>query len=418
LVETAGQARLLILAPASSYRLAPYLRAAEYFSLKPVIVSNGEHSLVSEVAHGLHIDFSAPTAAIDTVLHYAKHNNIAGIIATDDYSVPLAASIASHLKLVHNPAATANITRRKDLSRKTLKAAGCAVPEFKTIDLEHELKSQIAEFPLPAVLKPLALSASRGVIRVNNVDEFVSACNRIKTIISDQAEADERRYLLLEAYLPGSEVAVEGFIYDGQFHCLALFDKPDALEGPFFEETYYITPSRLAQSVQDDIRHCVAEACHALGIITGPVHAECRIVDGQAWILEVAARTIGGECVRLLQFSTGLSLEQLVVSHAINRPIMPDSFTEAAGVLMIPTPESGMLRRVEGVLAAQQLPLIDAVHINIRDGNELVTLPEGNSYLGFIFARGDSADAVEQALRKAHACLKIVVGPLFRLGQV
>ena len=220
---------------------------------------------------------------------------------------------------------------------------------------------------------------------------------------------------MLEAYLPGSEVAVEGIFHDGEFHSLAIFDKPDPLEGPFFEETYYITPSRLDLAIQARVEQCTADACRALGFVTGPVHAELRIDDGQPWLLEVAARTIGGECARLLQLGTGHTLEQLVVSYAAGRPLPLESMLDSAGVLMIPTPKSGVLRRVEGVLTAQQVPHIQDVHINIREGNTVVALPEGASYLGFIFARGPDPQTVEQALRAAHAQLNIVIAPLWKI---
>lgn len=410
------QARLLILAPPSSYRLAPYLRAANRCQVTPLIVSDGRHSLVSEVAQGLHIDFDDTDAAIASIVELSMREAIAGIIATDDYSVALAARMAQALSLTHNPPQTALTTSRKDLSRAALAKAGLPVPEFRLIDLQGELLQQLNQFPLPAVLKPLNLSASRGVIRVNNSEQFLQACERIHAIIRQQADVFLQNTLLCEAYIHGSEVAIEGIVDSGEFHCLALFDKPEPLHGPYFEETYYITPSRLPAKLQDAITECTAAACRALGIVTGPVHAEFRIQDERLWILEVAARTIGGECARLLQFGTGYTLEELVVSHAIGKPIKPGTLQQAAGVLMIPTPKSGILRRVEGVMAAQKVPLIKDVHINIREGNELISLPEGNSYLGFIFARGDDAAAVEQALRQAHAQLNIVVAPLWKIG--
>ena len=412
-----GAARLLILAPPSSYRLAPYIEAARQCRVTPLIVSDGRYSLVSEVAQGLHIDFSDTESAVATMLELAQREPIAGIIATDDYSVALAAHAAQALSLVHNSPDTALITSRKDLSRAVLDKAGLPVPAFRLIDLQRDPLPQIDNFPFPAVLKPLNLSASRGVIRVNDTDEFIQACHRIHAITREQSDSEVQHHLLCETYIHGIEVAIEGFVDNGEFHRLALFDKPDPLHGPYFEETYYITPSRLPAKMQDKIINTTADACRALGIITGPVHAEFRIEDQQVWILEVAARTIGGECARLLQFGTGYSLEQLVVSHAIGQPIRPDTLTKAAGVLMIPTPKSGILRRVEGMLAAQKVPLIEAVHINIREGNELICLPEGNSYLGFIFARGEDPAEVEQALRRAHACLNIVVAPLIKLQR-
>ena len=409
------QSLLLIIAPPSSYRLAPYLRAAESLGMTPLIVSDGRHSLVTEVAQGLHVDFSDSEAALVQIHALAQQRSVAGVVATDDFTVTLAARIARELGLPCTPPEAANTASRKDLSRACLQQAGLPVPFFKLLQLDQALAPQLTDIPLPCVIKPLSLSASRGVIRADTHEELHAACERLRPILRDQHDPTLHATALLEAYLPGSEVAVEGIFHDGEFHSLAIFDKPDPLEGPFFEETYYITPSRLDSAIQARVEQCTADACRALGFVTGPVHAELRIDNGQPWLLEVAARTIGGECARLLQLGTGHTLEQLVVSYAAGRPLPLESMLDSAGVLMIPTPKSGVLRRVEGVLTAQQVPHIQDVHINIREGNTVVALPEGASYLGFIFARGPDPQTVEQALRAAHAQLNIVIAPLWKI---
>jgi len=206
-------------------------------------------------------------------------------------------------------------------------------------------------------------------------------------------------------------------LHHGELRVLALFDKPDPLEGPYFEETYYITPSRLDPDTQALIRKRVAQACAAYGLVTGPVHAELRLHEGEAWILEVAARTIGGQCARLLRFGTGYGLEEQVIAEALGQPLTPNADNGAAGVLMIPIPRAGILRRVEGLLAAQRVPYIEDIEISVREGYELVPLPEGASYLGFIFARAPTPELAEQALREAHACLNIVVAPVWKVGN-
>jgi len=414
-IKPTTQSCLLIIAPPNSYRLAPYLRAAESLGLAPLIVSDGRHSLVTEVAQGLHINFSDNESALAQIRDLANRQSVAAVVATDDFTVTLAAHVAQALNLPCTPPEAAITASRKDLSRACLQQAGLPVPLFKLLRLDQALSPQIEDVPLPCVIKPLSLSASRGVIRANTAEELLAACERIRPILSQQHDPALHHTALLEAYLPGVEVAVEGIVTDGDFQCLALFDKPDPLEGPFFEETYYITPSRLEPTLQDRIIQCTADACRALGFVIGPVHAELRINEDQPWLLEVAARTIGGECARLLQLGAGHTLEQLVVSYAAGRPLDLEPMTDSAGVLMIPTTKSGVLRRVEGVLAAQRVPYIEDVHINIREGNELVALPEGASYLGFIFARGPDPATVEQALREAHAQLKIVVAPLWKI---
>jgi len=236
----------------------------------------------------------------------------------------------------------------------------------------------------------------------------------VQRIIAGLDRREEREAVLIESFIPGAEVAVEGLLRAGQLEVLAIFDKPDPLDGPYFEETYYVTPSRHPRAVQDAVAARVAEACAAYGLREGPVHAECRINERGVWVLEIAARTIGGLCGRLLRFGTGYGLEELVLQHALGRRVATRGADGAAGVLMIPIPQAGILRRVEGVLAASRVPHIEEVVIDVREGYELVPLPEGASYLGFIFARAPSAAEAEAALRAAHAELRIVVAPLWK----
>lgn len=409
--------RLLIIAPHGSYRTAPFIRAAQQLGLDVLIASRGKHSIVSEYARGLQIDFGDEEAALQRILQVVAEQPFCGIIGTDDVSTVLASRVAEKLGLPHNPAEAVRIARRKDLARTRLQESGVNIPQFRLLDLNQPLAGQIQDIPFPAVVKPVALSASRGVIRVDTTQELMQAVARIQAILDGEVDIDPAlcHSLLLEQFIPGREVAVEGILYEGEFTILSLFDKPDALDGPFFEETYYITPSSLATEVQQAIHATVQAACRAYGLREGPVHAECRVNEAGVWVLEVAARTIGGLCGQLIQFGLGVSLEALVLAHAQGQRFEAANTGDAAGVLMIPIPAAGILKRVEGILAAQRVPLIEEVNIQIRDGYELVPLPESGSYLGFIFARGPTNAAVEAALRQAHACLNIVVGPLWKV---
>jgi hypothetical protein len=256
------------------------------------------------------------------------------------------------------------------------------------------------------------------VIRADDSAQLERAIARIAGMLADIPDREERETLLVEEFIAGYEVAVEGLLSGGHLEILAIFDKPDLLDGPYFEETYYITPSRHAPDFQARIAQRVSEACAAYGLREGPIHAECRINAAGVWILEVAARTIGGLCGRLLRFGTGYGLEELVLLHVLGK--RPDTRRETggAGVLMIPIPQAGILRRVEGVLAAQRVQYIEEVIIDVREGYELVPLPEGASYLGFIFARAPSPAEAEAALREAHACLRVVVAPLWKSNVV
>ena len=410
-------ARVLLIAPHSSYRIAPFINAARQLGAEVLIASHGEHSLVSEIAAGLRIDLQQPDEALRLILATARLQPFTAVLGTDDSTVELACRVAATLGLSHNPPQAAHVTRRKDMARDELQRAGLPVPAHRVIDLTRNLEAQCTQLAYPCVVKPLAMSASRGVIRANNHAELATACARIRAIIASEENHEEQTQVLVEQYIPGREVAVEGMLHHGELRVLALFDKPDPLEGPYFEETYYITPSRLDLDTQALVQKRVAQACAAYGLVTGPIHAELRLHDGEAWILEVAARTIGGHCARLLRFGTGHGLEEQVIAAALGEPLEANADNGAAGVLMIPIPRAGILRRVEGLLAAQRVSYIEDIEISVREGYELVPLPEGASYLGFIFARAPTPKIVEQALRDAHACLNIVVAPVWKVGS-
>lgn len=417
---TGRRSQILLIAPHGSYRTAPFLAAAADLDVDVLIAAPGKNSIVSAYADGLHIDLRDPEAALLAILEQSRRRPFAAIIATDDSTTEIAALAARELQLPHNPPQAVRYTQRKDMARACLKAAGVPVPGHRLIDLRGDLQrplaSQLESVDFPCVAKPVSLSGSRGVIRADDADELRMALARIARILATENDLtdDGRRHVLVEDFIPGTEVAVEGLLDNGRLQLLAVFDKPDPLDGPYFEETYYITPSQLPTDVQEQIRQQVHTACSAYGLRQGPIHAECRINAQGVWILEVAARTIGGLCARLLQIGTGFGLEELVLTQALHRPLTPPPDLGAAGVLMIPTTTAGILRRVEGQSAARKLPFIEEVTIYIREGYELVPLPEGSSYLGFIFSRAATPQQAEAALRAAYAQLNIVVAPLWR----
>lgn len=408
--------RLLLIAQPESYRIAPYLDAARRMGFEVLIASRGAHSLISEVFGGLHVDPDDVESSLQQILNQAGKTPFAGVLGSDDSTVELAATVACELGLPHNPPQAARLSRRKDLARAHLSQAGCRVPAHQLVDLREPTPPRANPLPWPCVLKPLHLSASRGVIRADNAREFSAACARIRPIIAGYGDDFEQNHILVEKYIDGIEVAYEGFLDKGVLHTLAVFDKPDPLRGPYFEETIYITPSRLDAAAQTLIKRRVAQACEAYGLNIGPVHAELRIDAQDAWILEVAARTIGGDCARTLDSGCDFNLEELVISLATGNPVSTSPPGGARGVMMIPIRQGGILRRVEGIMAAQRVPYIEKVDIIARDGSELTPLPEGNQYPGYIFARAESPEAVEEALRKAYAELDFVTAPLIRIA--
>ncbi len=408
--------RLLLVSHQNSYRIAPYIRAAKRLGLEVSIASQGKHSLVSEVANGIHIDFNNFDAAVDVILKEHQDRPFSGILGSDDQTVVLAARVAQLLALPHNPPAAAKYSHRKDLARAQLGLCGCPVPIHCLLDITQPIGRLTAGLPWPCVLKPLNMSASRGVIRANNTDEFRLACDRLKPILATAASEFEQTHILIEDYIEGIEIAYEGYLREGQLSTITIFDKPDPLTGPYFEETIYVTPSSLNSDIQQSIKTVIDSACKAYGLNTGAIHAECRIdKNNKVWILEIASRTIGGDCARMLD-NDNFSIEELAVSLAINQPItvtMPD---QARGVMMIPIKQKGLLKRVEGLLEANRVNHIDTIDIIIPQGHELIPLPEGNQYLGYIFASAATTEQVTAAIREAYACLKFVTAPVFKIS--
>jgi biotin carboxylase len=405
-----SRARLLLLLPTTTYRTQAFVEAAVKLGVDLVCASERPSTLEERAPDNLiTVDFADPDGAVETVARFARRRPIDAVVAVDDLTTVVAAAIAARLGLRQNPVAAASAARNKHAMRRRLDAAGVPVPRFRLVPLAEDPTRVAREVEYPCVLKPLALSASRGVIRADDPDGFVAAFRRIGALLARddvRLHGEVAEALLVEEFIPGRELALEGLLTAGGLQTLALFDKPDPLDGPFFEETIYVTPSRLPAEAQARIAHVTLRACAALGLTEGPVHAELRVNDAGPWVIEVAARSIGGLCSRALRFGTGMTLEELILRHALGWKI--DSFDRerrAAGVMMIPIPRAGRLVAVRGKDAAEAVPGVEEIAITAHLGQELVPLPEGWQYLGFIFARGDAPEGVEQALRRAHARL-------------
>jgi biotin carboxylase len=385
----------------------------------PILVaSNSGHSLVPEIANGITVDFADPDAALESMIAALDGFSVACVLATDDSCAELASRLAQHCGLRHNKPESAALTQRKDLGREALTRAGCNTPDYRVIEISAAQETAPA-ITFPVVVKPLGLSASRGVIRADDETAFIAACRRIDALLATAGiEGFARHHLLVESYIDGAEFAVEGFIVDGRFELLTIFDKPEPLDGPFFEETYYLTPSRLDREQQRILVDEVARCCIAYGLEQGPVHAEARMSAEGPVLLELAARTIGGQCGRLIEFSLQQKLEEIVIRGMCGLALESASKPDAAGVLMIPITESGILQRVEGMTEALRTEFVEDIEIHINPGYELVPLPEGASYLGFIFAQAPDFDRTYAALKRAHGKLKFVTRPNWKLENL
>lgn len=375
-----------------------------------VVASEHRQALAGVMGHrALTVSCRNPDEAADRIARLAARKPLDAVVAVDDEGVLVAALAGQRLGLAHNPPDAAARSRDKSAMRRALEDAGVPQPEFRMAGPDAEVAGLAAEVGLPCVVKPVSLSGSRGVIRADDREAAVVAAKRVRAILADAGE-DPDAPLLVERYIPGDEVAVEGLLRGGTLEPLAVFDKPDPLEGPYFEETIYVTPSRLPPETLDAIVRMTADAAAALELVEGPIHAELRTDGGRAWVLELAARSIGGLCSRSLRFGVGVTLEEVILRHALGLPI-DDLRRESAasGVMMIPIPRAGILEEVRGQDRARAVPGIAGLELTIGPGRQVIPLPEGDRYLGFLFARADGPEEVEDALRIAHGLLEIVI---------
>jgi hypothetical protein len=414
--------RLLLFTAKLGYQTRSFEDAAQKLGVQLVYVTDRCHQLEDPWGdQAIAVHFESPEAAAYTVMEALRGQDVRGILALGDRPAVAAAYTARGLGLHFNHPAAVEACRSKLRMREVFREAGLRVPWFRHFPIDPAPEPALFGISYPCVLKPLSLSASQGVVRANNRQEFLAAAARVRRLLESPEIRATREpnldQMLVEGYIPGSEVAVEGLLTDGALRALAIFDKPDPLEGPYFEETFYVTPSRLPESQQHAVLQCARDATRALGLSHGSIHAEFRINEAGVWPLEVAPRPIGGLCARALRFSSGeapepIGLEELLLRHALELPGC-DSPREgvASGVLMIPVPKSGMLEGVTGEEAARSTLGITELIITARLHDYIAAWPEGSSYLGFLFARGSAPEEVEQAIRRAHEKLGFTITP-------
>ncbi|MBS2024644.1 MAG: ATP-grasp domain-containing protein [Deltaproteobacteria bacterium] len=424
---------LILLVPKTSYREADLLAAAERLGVPTVLASDRCHVLAEDWPAGaIPLDFTQPVEAARALADSVRAREPLAVMGVDEVTSVIAAHTARELHLPHNPIDAVETARDKGRFRAALERAGLPRPWSRLAPRElpaDELKALALTLAFPCVLKPLTLSGSRGVIRADDPASFTRAFERVGRLLRSPAVAARRdpRHtdVLIEEFLPGAEVALEGLLHDGALQVLALFDKPDPLDGPFFEETLYVTPSRHPLALQQAIAQATQAAVQALGLLDGPVHAELRLTPRGPIVIELAARSIGGLCGRTLRFGLGVTLEELVLRHALGRtrpaasPSAPEPLLRdqtASGVLMLPIRKGGILREVRGLEPARAVPHIEDIVITAHLDEELVPLPEGASYLGFAFARASTPAEVERALRQAWSQLEVHVTPKLDLA--
>ncbi len=425
--------RILLLAATTGYQTRAFGDAAERVGVDLVYATDRCDVLDDPWQdRAVPVRFSDEARSLATILDATRTRPIDGVLAVGDRPVRLAARVSAALGLPWHSVDAAAVSRSKRLTRERLREARLPVPWFVSAPVSIDARTIVPAVKFPCVVKPIALSGSRGVMRANDEAELVAAFYRLRAILQAPDVRGERNVdhgtVLVEGFIEGREFAVEGLMHEGHLHVLAIFDKPDPLDGPFFEETIYLTPSLASDAMQAAIAEVVASAADAIGLTHGPLHAECRVNESGVYVLEVAARPIGGLCARALRFNSresravsvlpdaptapSISLEELLLRHAIGES--PNDWTRetaASGAMMIAIPRRGILRDVSGIDEARAVAGVFDLRITAKTDQVLVPLPEGASYLGFIFARGDTALEVEQALRRAHACLEFAIDP-------
>ncbi len=414
--------RILLFTAKLGYQTRAFDAAAKKLGVELVFVTDRCHQL-DDPWHdrAMPVRFEAPEEAAHAVMQAQAEQRVDGVLALGDRPTLAAAYVARGLGIAHNHPASVEACRSKLRLREVFRDAGLPTPWFRSVPLQAIPEPALMGVTYPCVLKPISLSASQGVVRVNNRDEFLAGASRLKRLL-ESAEIQATREpnldrMIVEEYLPGREVAVEGLLTGGELRVLAIFDKPDPLEGPYFEETIYVTPSRLTETEQELIKRSFVEATRALGLTHGPVHGEFRLNERSVWPIEVAARPIGGLCARALRFQIEdehepIGLEELLLRHALSLPGRDaPRETAASGVLMIPVPTSGILEKVEGAEEARAVAGVKQLEITARWRDYIAAWPEGSSYLGFLFARGETPAEVENALREGHARLSFRLTP-------
>lgn len=411
--------RVLLLLPAASYRNDDFLAAAKQLDVEVISVANYCHQLAPSwgMSPIRSVPFDQPVAALKQV-QAALGRKPDAVLAVDDSGLDLAALLCEYLYLPGNRPEAVRQTRDKLAFRRLLREGGLNCPDYCRLDSDAQSAWLPLELRFPVVVKARRLNASRGVIRADTPQAYAQAVQWARDI---QGRADRDAVelgLIVEHFIPGSEHALEGLLHKGRLRVLALIDKPDPLDGPYFDETLYVTPSQLAPETQQEIARAVERACALAGLESGPIHAEMRVNARGVWLLEIAARSIGGLCGRMLRHALGMSLEELILRHALNLPLPEAHHRAASGVMMIPIPERGIFRGAHGLERALAVAGISGIQITANSGQLIAPAPEGAGYLGFIFAEAASAGAVESSLRNALNLLAFDIQGDIPVGEV
>ena len=405
---------VILIIPSASYRSNPFMNAADKLDLKILVVTDNSQVFSDQFPDNIiTMNFDHWTEKLDEISEWSDRFNLMAVIGVDEESILLAAIFSQYLGIEHNSIESVMRTKNKLLMRFELKKARMNCPWFRSFSIEKLPDDIIEEINFPCVIKPTFLSASQGVLRVNNEQEFKEGFQILTDLLSQKKikkrGGEEANYIMVEEYIPGNEVSIEGIVSQGKLKILAIFDKPEPLEGPTFEETIFVTPTTLSGSMQSSLYETAQQAMETLGIVKGPVHIEVRINSNGNYILECASRSIGGMCSKILEFQGGMSLEELILRSSLGRNIEKSNLSDTAkGVMMMPIKNSGKLKEMRGVEEAISVDGITDLQITIKPGEMLDPLPKGDRYLGFLFAEGKNQEMVIKDLKNAWSKIEVV----------
>ena len=382
--------KLLLVIPENSYKSNDFVVAAEKLGIDFLIITDSEQ-VSSKFSDTVIIN------KFDAELNknnLKKLKDVTHVLPVDHSALKFSGYLVDLLEVKGNKLESINLSMNKYESRKIFNS-------LLDIKVNNEIIKNIDDVNTfinkngTSVLKPIYGTASKSVLKINNVEKNKE---QIEKLMQDCFDQD----LVIEEYIDGKEYALEGTIINSELKKIVIFDKPVEYKHPYFEESIYITPSELSSEAEKRVVSIVDKACKKIGLEDGPVHVEFKINENQIFIIEINPRMIGGLCSRCLSFGLfKVSLEEIILHAFMNNELKNiELLNNYVGVLMIPTPKSGKFISINKE-ELEKIPNISNVEITVPEGSDLLEPPYGDKYLGFAFSQGIDKKTVNESLLTA-----------------
>ena len=382
--------KLLLVIPENSYKSNDFVFAAEKLGIDFMIITDSEQ-VSSKFSDTVIIN------KFDAELNknnIKKLKDVTHVLPVDHSALKFSGYLVDLLEVKGNKLESINLSMNKYESRKIFNS-------LLDIKANNEIIKNIDDINIfinkngTSVLKPNYGTASKSVLKINNVEKNKE---QIEKLMQDCFDQD----LVIEEYIDGKEYALEGTIINSELKKIVIFDKPVEYKHPYFEESIYITPSELSSEAEKRVVSIVDKACKKIGLEDGPVHVEFKINENQIFIIEINPRMIGGLCSRCLSFGLfKVSLEEIILHAFMNNELKNiELLNNYVGVLMIPTPKSGKFISINKK-ELENIQNISNVEITVPEGSDLLEPPYGDKYLGFAFSQGIDKKTVNESLLTA-----------------